>query len=408
MAGGYIQLPLIGDVETLTQTGRDYMTSSMGPNWTMRPANPETVLIEGSGQIAGELLDQAATVPPEALAYIGTSLYGIPMDMGARAAMTATITFEADAAPSMVPRDSEVSVPHPTGEGFIFTTDRDAVAPELGGDVVVNLVALDVGADANGAVGPADLVDVVEGVSSVVAGLASGGTDPEEVSDYLNRLTAYLAVPRRPVRPEDFVALALGVPGVGRVAVFNLYFPGTDAEASGEAIGDFDLWTPLPAPAAPQTDVARCTTLAITNDDGGPPSLPLMEAVYTVMDINREVNFLNFVMKPTFTGIDLRATVHPYSGFTQADAVAAAAAMAESWLSTEWNTTPGVTGNVWNSDTKVRLYEAVDWLNRGSGVWYVEDVEMKLSSEAGTEWRAEDIDLPGMAPIPTAGTIEIT
>src|SRR5262245_5186210 len=172
MAGeGYIQLPLIGDVDTLTQTGTDYMTSSMGPNWVMRPANPETVLIEGAGQIAGELLDQAATVPPEALVYIGTSLYGIPMYLGSHAVATCTFTFEPGADPSMVPQDSEVSVVGPSGESYIFTTDRDAPAPPAGGDVVVNIVALDAGAEPNGAFGAADLVDVVDGLTAAVAGV---------------------------------------------------------------------------------------------------------------------------------------------------------------------------------------------------------------------------------------------
>lgn len=407
MAGeGYIQLPLIGDVDTLTQVGTDYLTSSMGPNWVMRPANPETVLIEGSGQIAAELLDQAATVPPEAFAYIGISIYNIPMYAGARAVMAATITFDDNAAPARVPQDSEISVPHPSGDGFIFTTDRDADAPVGGGDVVVNLVALDVGAEPNGAGGSSDLVDVVGGVTSIVANLATGGVDAEDVSTYLNRLTRTLTMPRRPVRPDDFVTLALDVTGVGKASVFNLYYPGTTARDAGMAIGSYARWTPLPAPAAAANDVARCTTVAITDVDGGLPSDALMAAVLASMEASREVTFLSFVVKPTFTSIDVQTHIVPYSDVTQADAEAAAEDMIRTWLPEAWNTNPGVTDNVWNADTKVRLYEAVDYLNRATGVWYVENVKLKLTSESAASWVAADIVLPGVAPIPTAGTVE--
>jgi hypothetical protein len=402
----YIQLPLIGDVTSLTQTGTEYMEQSMGENWVLNPANPETVLMEGAGQIAGELIDQAATVPPEALAYIGTSIYNIPFLQGVRAAMAAIITFAPDTPPVTVPADSEVAVPHPDGNSYIFTTDRDAVSQEGGNDVSLNLIALDIGADMNGAFGDCELIDVVEGVSSIVASSAAGGVDAETVDQYLPRMTSLLTLPRRPVLPEDHVTLALQVPGVGRAAVYNLYYPGTTARDAGLAIGDFDKWTPPPAPAGADSPVARCTSIAITGIGGVAPTPQLMQAVYLILDANREVNFLNFVLKPTYTSIDVRANVTPYGGTTQEDANAQASAMIADWLDPEnFNSNPGTEGGVWNSDTKVRLYEAVEYLNRGGGVWYAEDVELKFSDEDNTEWRAEDLTLPGIAPIPLLGTV---
>jgi uncharacterized phage protein gp47/JayE len=410
MAEGYIQLPLIGDVDTLTDTGKDYLEQSMGPNWVSRPGNPETILIEGSGQIAGELIDQAAVVPPEAFAYIGTSIYGIPMHQGSRASAPAQITFDDTAGAVMVPADSEISVPHPSGQEVIMTTDRDAVAPEGGGVVAVNVIALDEGAEFNGAFGESELVDTVEGVVLVeVLSASANGTDPEDVTDYLGRLTGILSVPRRPVLPEDHVRVALQVPGVGSAAVFNLYYPGTTARDAGDAVGDYDLWKPPPAPAAPVVDVERCTTVAITGPDGAEPDLILMNEVYATLDANRETNFLNFVIRPEYTSVDVKAKVTPYSGTSPEDAAQAAQGMIENWLTPGiWNTNPGSEGGIWNADTKVRLYEAVDFINRAGGVWYVEDVQMKLSSQDNTHWAAADIVLPGVAPIPTYGSIEIT
>lgn len=407
--GGYIQLPLVGDVDSLTETGKDYMESSLGPNWVANPGNPDTVLIEGSGQIAGELIDQAATVPPEALMYIGTSIYGLPTQMGSRAGMSAVITWSPTAGAVSVPAGSEVAVPHPSGGSYIFTTDADNYAPPGGGDVPVNLIALDVGEEQNGSFGASDLVDAALGVSAIVAQPASGGTDDEQPADYLNRLTQYLTLPRRPVLPEDHVTLALQTPGVGRATAYNLYYPGTTAQAAGLAIGDFDKWTPPPAPAAAQTNVARCTTVVITGDAGAAPSTDLMNAVYLSLDANREVNFLNFVMKPVYVGVDVQAVITPYAGTTKADAIAAARASAQQWLSPdEWNASPGVVGGVWNADTKVRINEAIDWLNRGGGVWYVDAVKLKFSTDS--VWLATDLDLTpkGFAVIPTYGTLDLT
>jgi hypothetical protein len=51
------------------------------------------------------------------------------------------------------------------------------------------------------------------------------------------------------------------------------------------------------------------------------------------------------------------------------------------------------------------LYEAVDWLNRGGGVYRVKSVQMRIPPNA---FAAADIALPGIAPLPQAGTITIT
>ena len=149
----YIELALVGDVDSLTETGLDYIEEFMGPNWQARAGNPETVMIESSGQIAGELIDQAALVPPEALKYLGTDIYGVPIREGTSATMDAVITFATDTPASQADIDAEVAVPHPDGNSYIFLTDRDAPAPVGGGDVPVTLIALDIGSAQNGAFG---------------------------------------------------------------------------------------------------------------------------------------------------------------------------------------------------------------------------------------------------------------
>lgn len=405
----YIELPLTADVDSLTQVGLDYMDIIYGSNWVPRPGNPDTVLIESAGQIAGELVDQAAVVPPEALSVIGTTIYGIPKQVGTKAGGTATITFASDTPATMVPADAEVAVPHPSGQRFIFTTDRDAIAPAGGGVVSVQVYALDVGFDQNGSFGESELIEIYEGVSAVFVNGTSGGTDPETDDEYLDRLTTYMTMPRRPVRPEDHANLALQVPGVGRATAFNLYYPGTTARDAGLAVGDYAIWTPPPAPAAAATNVPRCTTVAITGPDGGEPSPDLMQDVYELLDYNREVNFLNFVMKPVYTQIDVQAQVKPWPDQTPQNALDAAAAMMDFWLSpATWNGGSGGSGDLWALDAKVRLYEAVDYLNRAAPVWYVENVKLRIHATPEGAWVAGDITLPGAIGMPMPGDYDIT
>jgi hypothetical protein len=406
----YVQLALIGDVDTLTDIGTTYLEQSMGPNWVGRPGNPENILIEGSGQIAAEVIDQASLVPPEAFAAIGTSIYNIPMQTGTRATAPARITFAADTPAVAVPIDAEVAVPHPSGNELIFLTDEEAVAPIGGGTIDINVVALEPAVEYNGAFGESELIEVIDGVQSVEVLMASvGGTDPETSDEYLDRLTAYLTIPRRPVLPEDHANLALQVPGVGRATAYNLYYPGkslADLDPP-QAVGDYALWLPQPAPAAPQSGVARCTTVAIQADGGVAPTPGLLQTVYETLDANREINFLNFVVSPTYTAVDVKADVKPYSGANPADVEASVDnVLSNMWLDPEsWSQPPGSGAGVWEADNKVRLYEAVDFINRGSGVWYCENVMLKLSSDS--TWVEDDITLPGIAPVPTAGTMTI-
>jgi ribosomal protein L1 len=59
----------------------------------------------------------------------------------------------------------------------------------------------------------------------------------------------------------------------------------------------------------------------------------------------------------------------------------------------------------WARQTKARVYEAVDYLNRAGGVNYVETIELALN---GGAYATADIDLTGAAPLPQVGRMEIT
>jgi hypothetical protein len=149
--------------------------------------------------------------------------------------------------------------------------------------------------------------------------------------------------------------------------------------------------------------------VSITADNGNEPSTTLMNQVYAVLDANREVNFLNFVIKPVYTSVDVKAEIIPYSGVPPADAEESARQSVREWLdAANYNMQPGAE-DTWVLDTYVRLYEAVDYINRADGIWRCQNVFLKLSSDDDTHWAAADLLLPGITPMPVAGPrIEMT
>lgn len=407
----YIALELVDDPDALLEVGIGYLESSID-GFVARPGNVETVLLEANAQIAGEVVQQAAQVPPVAFAYAGEALFGIPAHDAQPASATATFTFAVDTPPAMVDAQSMLSVPHPSGNYIVFTTDDDVVAPEGGGVVTVGLTALEAGADANGAFGAAELVDTVDGVESIDVTTATGGVDAESDDDYLDRLVDALTIlAPRPILPNDFAVMARQVPGVGRTVALDLYQPGTnDNIAADQPGGPLSVeGTPVNAGAG-VSGVARCVTTVITADEGQPPSQALMHAAWLALDGAREVNFLAYVIAPRYTAVDVQAVVHPYPGYLPADVQAAAVTLLEQWLDPgSYGSQPSSTADVtqqWASDPYVRIFEAVDWLNRAEGVYYVKTVQVRLHG-AGA-WSNVDVLLPGVVPLPVVGDLTVT
>jgi hypothetical protein len=409
----YIELPLVDDPDALLETGVTYLEDAL-PGFVARPGNPETVLLEAQSQIAAEVVQQAEQVPPIAFAWAGEALFGIPPHAAVPATGTAVITFAVDTPASMVAAQSMLAVPHPSGTSMIFTTDTDVAAPAGGGDVPVGITALEAGQDANGAFGAGELVDSVEGVVALVVDAAtSGGVDAEADEDYLDRLADALALlAPRPILPGDFAVMARQVPGVGRSAALDLYQPGTnDNITAGQPGGPLTVEGAPVAAGAGVTPVARCVTTIITGLDGQPPTQALMHEVWIELDGAREVNFLAYVIAPRYSVIDVQATVHAFPGYTAADVQAAAQATLGQWLDPAnagaQATSTGDAGDEWTVDPYVRIYEAIDWLNRAEGVYYVTSGSVQVRI-AGGAWTPNDLPLPGVAPLTMPGTFTIT
>ena len=396
----YVDLDLVVDATELSNVALEYMQDVI-TGWTPRPANIITVLLESNGQMAAEVLDQASPVPPAVYATIGETIYGITRAQATPATATATVVWAADTPAVMLDAQSQLIVPNPSGETVVFLTDADLIAPEGGGTQSVGVTAEEPGTEANGSFGEAELVTDVDGIDQITVTTASGGADEEDDDTYLDRLTNLLTLlAPRPILPDDHATLATQIPGVGRALAIDLYMP----PSSENPVGDTDATEYDPAGA---TNVPRCTTVAITGPDGTPPDTSLKQRVYQALDAQREVNFLNYVIGPTYTTIDLRATVVAFPGQNLADVQASAEAAVRAWLDPgNWGIVPGAgQERAWAQDTKARLYAAVDTLANAQGVFWVQTVELR---ESGGTYAAADIPLTGAAPLPQADLVEIT
>jgi len=387
----YIDLALTADATAMADESKEYMSAQL-PGWVARAANVESVLLEGNAQIAAEVVDQASEVPPVIFAYYGQWLLGIALREATPATGVATFTFSDLAT---VPAGSLFTVPNPDGNTYVFQTDADVRSDTP--PFTTSTTALEAGAAANGSGGTGEMLDMIDSVSDVVMAGATGGSDEEDADAYLDRLTDALTIlAPRPILPGDFATLARQVPGVGRTVAIDLYQP-SDTEGG---VG-------LPRDASSHSPVERCVTVAVTDTNGEAPTMGLMQDVYKVLDTSREVNFLVYVIPPTYTGIDVQATVTPYPGYLASEVQAAAEEKIRTWLdSLTWRAQSIGEVQSWARDLKVRVYEAVDFLNRADGVFFVESVGIKLSET--TDYDTVDITLPGAAPLPTYGVINIT
>jgi hypothetical protein len=406
----YIELALIDDPDALLEIGVNYIEGAV-PGLQARPGNPETVLLEAQSQIAAEIVQQAAQVPPIAFAYAGQSLFGIDLQEAVPATATATITFATSTPASMIAAESMIAVPHPSGESMIFTTDADVAAIMGGGDVTVGVTALEAGSQANGAFGTAELIDVVDGVQTVAVTQAAGGVDEESDDAYLDRLAdALTLLAPRPILPSDFATMARQVPGVERATALDLYQPGTNDNVTAAQLGGpLNVeGTPVNAGAG-VSNVPRCVTTVITADNGLPPTQALMHTVWSQLDTRREVNFLAYVIAPRYTTIDVKATVHAYKGYVAADVQAAVSAVLASWLSPARFSQPPTAiddaTQLWSADNLVRYTEAVEWLNRADGVHWVELVQLRAS---GGVFGTTDVSLGAPIGLPLPGAFTIT
>jgi uncharacterized phage protein gp47/JayE len=386
----YIVPPLTTEPDDLASEAFDYLTERV-PGWLPAEGNLETWLVEAMSNQAAELADVASAVPAAIFGYFGATVLGLPPFASAPATAQTTWTM-VDGQGYTIPAGTLMGVRATGSELIPFETVQDVVIAVGATTAAITCSAVDPGTDANALNGACELIDALNFVDSIaLAAPTSGGVDAETDEDYLNRLrelTTILAP--RPILPADFATMAKTDARVYRATAIDLHQAGTPEDP---AVGP---GTPIPGASA--DGVARCITVAVAGADGLSIGKPARQDVANALEAQREVNFLVYVVDPTYTTIAVAFTIRVYADFTPATVVANVVAALTAYLSpNNFGVPPYGDQAAWINDTKVRYLEVAQVINDQEGVNYI----INLTVNGGTV----DVALTGTAPLAKPGVI---
>jgi len=350
----------------------------MIPGFVPKEAHLEVWVIEIIARMTAETRYLFNLVPDSIFRYFGESLLNIPPIEGSYATALTTWTM-LDTAGYTIPAGTQVAY-RVAGDklAVFYTIEERVVAP---GDISTSGVRIQspvAGTLLNG-IGPAglELVDSLSYVNTVVAaGPTSGGVDPETNFEYLSRLRDELTLlTPRFVLAADAAVLARRIPGVAR------------------ALG-IDNYSPITATLGNE----KMMTLAVVGEDGLPLSAGVKADVEEYLESLRELNFVLYVVDPTYTTVNVTFVVVALPGFDLASIDNAATQAVTEYLSPAVWAGGSETPPSWRTSEKyVRYLEVAEVLNRVEGVNYVDS----LTVNGGTA----NVLLAGIAPLPTVGTV---
>jgi uncharacterized phage protein gp47/JayE len=268
-----------------------------------------------------------------------------------------------------------------------FQTVGDVIVPvgnTVTGTGEVPIIAVEPGAAGSGLTGSMELIDSIGFVQEIDLEPpgTTGGIDAETDDAYLNRLTLQLSLlAPRPIIPSDFSAMALDVAGVGRALALDGYNPATSTYNN-----------------------ERMIAVAMVDVNGHAVSTAVKNQVDTLLQSNREVNFVVNVIDPTFNTIDVTYAVKVSPGYTDtADIVARVNAAIQTYLSAEtWGLPEGGDTITWNNETVVRYLNLSEAILSVLGVRYIETLTIGIGGGAQT---AADKTMTGAAPMPVPGVL---
>jgi len=381
----YIPVPIETDPTDLAEDAFAYLEEQV-PGWLPSPGNLEAWLIESLAQTAGELRELAALVPDAIFEYYGSSILGLP-PYEATQATGVTDWVMIDAAGYTVDEGTLVAISPPASiDSYAFeVVDAFTVPPGQTTQADVAIRALEAGAEASGLTGTVEVLDALDFVDSVTLdGATTGGVDAEATDDYLDRLSDLLTLlSPRPILPQDFAVLAQrSVPEVARATAIDLW--------------KGDTGTP---------NTPRCVSVAVIDAAGEACSSTVKAEVDALLQAQREVNFLVYVIDPTYSTIDVSFDVSAYPGYTSTEVVDRVVEALTAFLSpANWGVPPygDTSGRSWINDTTVRYLEVTQVVNEAEGVHYVKTLTIR---KAGGTMGTSDVVMTGAAPLPRPGAI---
>lgn len=382
----YIPVPIDTEPVDIAGEAFDYLAAQVD-GWLPAPGDLDTWLIEALAQIAGELRTLTALVPDSIFEYFGSSILGLPPYPAMRAVALTTWTAVDDLGYIVNAGTVIALTPPASNTSYGFSVVADFTIPP--GQTVVSGIechALDAGAAQNGLSGTVQMIDSLVFVASVTLDApTSGGQDAETTDAYLSRLSVLLTLlSPRPILPQDFAILAQrSVEGVARAVAIDLYNPGPPID----------------------TNCPRCVTVAVVGSDGEPVAASIKQAVDDLLQSEREVNFLVFVVDPTYTtiAVDFEATCFP--GWDPDDVEARAVSAVANYLSPDsWGVPPfgDPSGQSWINATMVRYLEVAAVLDRVDGLDFITSLAIGIDGGAMGQ---VDVAISGVAPLVRPGTI---
>lgn len=385
---GYIDIPIETEPVDLADEAFAFIEAQV-PGWLPSPGNLEAWLVESLAQLASELRELAALVPDSIFEFYGESILGLPPYPAIQA--TGSTTWTAiDNLGYRVEAGTLVGVrPPASSDAFAFEVVNSFDI--LGGTTTVTGIAiraLEAGSAASGISGSVEMLDSLDFIATVtLEGPTSGGQDAEPIDAYLDRLSDLLTLlAPRPILPQDFALFVQRqIPGIARATAIDLYDPTTQ-----------------------QSDVPRCVTVAVVDEQGNPVPAQTKADADALLQSEREVNFLSFVVDPTYTTIDVTAHVRVWPGYLPDDVAARVISDLEAYLSpAQWGVPPygDTSAQNWINDTTVRYLELAEIVNRTDGVRYIVSLSLGLSGQAQSQ---ADVTLTGVAPLPRPGAVAAT
>jgi hypothetical protein len=386
----YIVLPIETDPDTIVDSVHESLRVRF-PDWEPADGNLDQAMIEAFADVASEIRDLASQVPPAIFRYLGSRLANIPF-IAAQAAIATSTWTAIDAAGHQIPAGTQVGIRDVEGNLVPFivadtvTIFEGATTTNVG---EVSLVASIAGAASTGLGGPGtavELIDALDWVQSVTLVTAtSGGRDDELDTDYLDRLREELQLlTPRPILPRDFAIIARRVAGVYRSLAIDGFIPPS------------------------LTNQERAIAVANVDESGAAVSSTVKDDVRELLQNMRETNFIVNTIDPTYTSIDVSATVVVDEGYVLDDVRQAVIDAVSDYLSpANWGTPRGSTDRDWVLVNKVRVYDLTRVISGVSGVTYIESGTLRIAAH-GNSLGTADVALNGAAPLTTPGTISIT
>lgn len=377
----YIVLPVARDpVEAIESF--DEVVVEQYPQWSASDADPMTVIRDAVAVLYADVGELATRAGEELFRYFGRGLANLPPIDELPASGQVTVTAQDTAGPYLVPEGLEILGRGPLGEQVAFRTLAAVVVPNGSTTAVADVEAAEAGEAGNSVSGAAEFSEFVDYLTDVAfVAPTSGGTDREGDIPYLDRLADELALQSpRPIIPNDFAVLARRF-GAYRATVIDGYNPADDTTGN-------------PAMVA----------LAMIDEVGANLSGGELTRISGLLDAMREVGF----SVPTFNAshsiitVDFEATAYP--GWEPQAVEDAGIEQLQTYLSAaRWGARED-TGETreWLNEPVVRHLELAEQLQRVEGLRFVDSLELAIQ---GNALAAANVTMPGVAPLPTPGTI---